>query len=207
MARARSRLSAKAVYSGEVSGEEVRQAPHDWRVPIARGIPPLAVGLTITFTADHSSIVGLVMFSIFGLTTAIVLGIAGTRQPASELTRPLYRGLALISGFAAVLAVLAAIATGGSLPLLLLLVGGFAVLAGALELVWGLRHRAVSPLARDAITVGGGTLALAIVLALVADPVSAVGFFGAYAVILGIFLLIAGLSLKWSTPMKEGAAL
>jgi peptidoglycan/LPS O-acetylase OafA/YrhL len=112
----------------------------------------------------------------------------------------------LISGCAAVLAAIAAVATGGSLPLLLLLVGGFAVLAGALELVWGLRHRVVSPLARDAITVGGGTLALAIVLALVADPVSAVGFFGAYAVILGIFLLIAGLSLKWSTPMKEGAA-
>jgi len=94
---------------------------------------------------------------------------------------------------------------GGGLALLLLLVGGYAVLAGALELVWGIRHRDRSPLARDAVVIGIGTLALAVVLALVGDPVSAVGFFGAWAVMLGVFLLIAGFSLTSTTPAKESS--
>jgi ABC-type dipeptide/oligopeptide/nickel transport system permease subunit len=47
---------------------------------------------------------------------------------------------------------------------------------------------------------------LAVVLAFVGDPVSAVGFFGAYAVVLGVFLVIAGLSARWSTQLKEHTA-
>ncbi|MDO9589875.1 MAG: hypothetical protein Q7J04_01885, partial [Microcella sp.] len=97
----------------------------------------------------------------------------------------------------------AAAVVGSALPVLLLLIGGYAVLAGALELVWGIRHRDRSPFARDGIVVGIGTLALAVVLALVADPVSAVGFFGAYTVMLGVFLIIAGLSLRWSASPQE----
>ena len=103
------------------------------------------------------------------------------------------------------LAVVATTTTAG-LGMLVLLVGGFAVLAGGLELVWGIRHRDRSALARDAVVIGAGTLALAVVLAFVGDPVSAVGFFGAYAVVLGVFLVIAGLSARWSTQLKEHTA-
>jgi predicted neutral ceramidase superfamily lipid hydrolase len=141
--------------------------------------------------------------AVFGFATAIVLGVMSVRLAPSEPMRGLSRGIAGVSflfGAAALATVVGDIAT---LPMLLLLMGGYAVLAGALELVWGLRHRARSALARDAIIVGASTLALAAVLALVADPVSAVGFFGAYAVMLGLFLLIAGLSLKWSEPSQE----
>lgn len=171
-----------------------------------RAVPAIVVGLIITFTADHSPALGLAMLGAFGVGTGLVLGLTALRMSGTEPLRPLHVGLALIAGIAGALALAVLLTVGGGLPLLLLLVGGYAVLAGALELVWGIRHRDRSPLARDAVVIGSGTLALAVVLALVGDPVSAVGFFGAYAVVLGVFLLIAGFSLKWSTPVKESPA-
>lgn len=174
-----------------------------WRAPVLRALPALAVGLTITFIADHSAVLGLVMVAIFGIGSALVLVATSVWLEPTEPLRSLHLALSVVAAIVGVLAAAAAVAFGSSLPVLLLLVGGYAVLAGALELVWGIRHRDRSPLARDAVIVGIGTLALAIVLALVADPVSAVGFFGAYTVVLGVFLIIAGLSLRWSASPKE----
>lgn len=174
-----------------------------WWAQVARAIPAIVVGLGITFVADHSVALGLVMLAIFGLASALALMVSSLRLEKTEPLRGLHRGLALVTGIAGTLSAVAAAAVTGSLAVLLLLAGGYAVLAGALELVWGISHHHRSPSARDAIVIGVGTLALAIVLALVADPVSAVGFFGAYAIMLGIFLLIAGLSLRWSTVIQE----
>ncbi len=177
-----------------------------WLAPVLRAVPAIAVGLTITFVADHSAVLGLVMLAVFGLSSALVLLATSARLEQGEPVRTLHRGLALVAALAGVLAAVAAAVLGSSLPVLLLLVGGYAVLAGAFELVWGIRHRGRSALARDGVVIGVGTLALAIVLALVADPVSAVGFFGVYAVMLGVFLIIAGLSLRWSATTQEATA-
>lgn len=174
-----------------------------WSAPVLRALPALAVGLAITFIADHSALLGLIMLAVFGLVSGLVLVATTLRLDGAEPVRGLHRGLALVAAAAGLLSAAAAVVIGSALPLLLLLVGGYAVLAGALELVWGIRHRQSSPLARDSVVIGVGTLALAVVLALVADPVSAVGFFGAYTVMLGIFLIIAGLSLRWSTTSRE----
>ncbi|MDX2026840.1 hypothetical protein [Microcella sp.] len=174
-----------------------------WIGPILRALPAAVVGLIITFTANHSPALGLTMLSVFGIATAVVAGASSVwLGPADEL-RSLHRGLAIIAGVAGALAAVVLLVMGAGLAMLLLLVGGYAVVAGAFELVWGIRHRGRSVFARDALVIGGATLALAVVLALVGDPVSAVGFFGAYAVMLAIFLLIAGFSLKWSSPVKE----
>jgi len=184
-------------------------APHEpasrdlWLAPIVRAVPALAVGLAITFIADHSALLGLVMLAIFGLGSALALIAMSARLERTEPLRALNGALAIVAVLVGVSAAAAAAVFGSTLPVLLLLVGGYAVLAGALELVWGIRHRDRSPLARDAVIIGIGTLALAVVLALVADPVSAVGFFGAYTVVLGVFLIIAGLSLRWSASPKE----
>lgn len=177
-----------------------------WLAPILRAIPALIVGLVITFSADHSTALGLTMLAGFGLTTAAVLWGSGRLVHAQDPLNALHRGLAVVAAVVGILAAAAALLAGASLPLLLLLIAGYAVLAGALELVWGIRFRDRSPLARDGIIVGVGTLVLAVILALVADPVSAVGFLGAYAVVLGVFLVIAGLSARWSTSATEGGA-
>lgn len=177
-----------------------------WLAPVLRAVPALLVGLGITFNADHSAALGLIMFTVFGLATAAVLIVSSVRMRAGEVLRPLYHGLAIIAGATGLLALVVVATTATGLAMLLLLIGGYAVLAGAFELVWGIRHRDRSPLARDAVVIGVGTLALAVVLAFVGDPVSAVGFFGAYAVVLAIYLVIAGLSTRWAAHPKEHPA-
>lgn len=199
-------LPESALYAGAMPIESARHDPSPWVAPVLRAIPALVVGLIITFTAEHSASLGLGMLAAFGLGTSFVLAVTSLRMGGDDPQRPLQRGLAIIAGLAGVLALVVLATAGGGLALLLLLVGGYAVLAGALELVWGIRHRDRSPLARDAIVIGSGTLALAVVIALVGDPVSAVGFFGAYAVVLGVFLLIAGVSLTSSTSARESSA-
>jgi hypothetical protein len=177
-----------------------------WVGPVLRAVPALVVGLIITFTANHSPALGLAMLGAFGLATAVAVTISRFLLSAGEPLRALHAGLAIVAGVVGVLAFVVLATLGAGLAMLLLLVGGYAVLAGGLELVWGIRHRGRHPFARDAVVIGVATLALAVVLALVGDPVSAVGFFGAYAVMLAVFLLIAGFSLKWSTPVKESIA-
>ncbi|QOD93660.1 hypothetical protein [Chryseoglobus sp. 28M-23] len=187
---------------------DVSAAPRSpWLAPVLRAVPALIVGLSITFIADHSALVGLIMLGAFGLATAAVLALTDVRMRRGEPLKLLHRGLAVITGVAGLLAlVVVSTTTTAGLGMLVLLIGGFAVLAGGLELVWGIRHRDRSALARDAVLIGGGTLALAVVLAFVGDPVSAVGFFGAYAVVLGVFLVISGLSARWTAQPKEHTA-
>ncbi len=177
-----------------------------WLGPVLRAVPAAIAGLIITFTANHSPTLGLVMLGVFGLGSAVVLALTSVAMGAGEPLRSLQLGLAIIAGVSGAVALAVVTLMGAGLAMLLLALGGYAVVAGGLELVWGIRHRGRSAFARDAMVIGAATLALAIVLALVGDSVSAVGFFGAYAVMLAIFLLIAGLSLKWSTPMKESTA-
>ena len=181
---------------------------------VLRALPLLGVGLGITFTADHSSRLGLLALSILGLASAVALAAGALRLPRGEALRDLHLGLAVINGIAGALAL---VLPGTRLSFLLLVLGAWSVIAGALELVWGLRHRRAAsaagaspaghPIARDALVVGAGTLALALVLALTSDPVSAVGFLGAYAAVVGVFLVIAALSVPrgtaTGTPQKE----
>jgi hypothetical protein len=167
---------------------------------ILRALPLLAAGLVITFTADHSARIGLLVLGILTGALAVSLGIPAVRLTKTEPLRALHGMLALI---ALLTSLLALSRLDGGLPFLLVIVSGWAVLSGAGELVWGIRHRRRHPLARDAMVVGTATLALAVIYAIVADPVSAVGFLGAYAVIVAVFLTIAALSLLWGPSPKE----
>lgn len=177
-----------------------------WLAPVLRAVPAIAAGLIITFTADHSPVVGLTILGVFCLGSALVLLATSHRMEGIDPVRGLHRGLAVVAALTGALAVVVLVSGTAGLALLLLLIGGYAVLAGALELVWGIRHRDRSGFARDAVVIGGGTLALAVLLAFVGDPVSAVGFFGAYAVMLGVYLAIAGVSLRLAAPAEESPA-
>lgn len=192
-------VTASSDASAAVSGESASSSR--WLAPIARAIPAIVVGLIITFTPDHSAGLGLLALGAFGLTSAIVLTVSSTRLSTDEPLRALHRGLAVITAIvaAASFALVAAL-EGNLLGFLLLALGAYGVFAGAYELVWGLRHRGRSAFARDGITVGGGTILLALILVAVGDSVSAVGFFGAYAVIMGVFLIITGFSAKSASP-------
>lgn len=180
------------------SGEPGRSALR--RAVLLRALPALGVGLGITFTPDHSSRIGLIALGILGLATAIALLAGALRRTRSEALRELHIGLGVVYATAGTVALLL---PATRLSFLLLVLAGWSVIAGALELVWGIRHRSDHPFGRDALIVGGGTLALAVVLGLTSDPVSAVGFLGGYAVVVGVFLVIAALSLGGAPSQRE----
>lgn len=186
--------------------------PYAWLVPVARAVPALALAGVVTFTADHSAPIGYVTFGIFGVLTGLVLG-AGALRTLRGVDRGLgiaHAAIALVAG-----AVALTLAQGG-LPFLIFLVTAFAASTGAIELYLGLRSRGRAPGARDHVFAGGLTMVLAVGLLLVppglAQPlggieavsgvltasVVVVGSLGAYWALLGVYLVIAGLSLKWA---------
>lgn len=182
-----------------------------WPVQLARAVPALVVGLIITFSADHSSAFGLIVFGAFAVTTGVIIG-WGAR-------RIVKRVVLLVQAIVAVLAGVGALvfnATGAGT--LFLIVISFAAVTGFLELYQGLKTRGRDPMARDWVTAGVLTALLAIAVFLVPADYAApwnvvgkdgtatgiltseivvVGIIGAYAILLGVYLVIAGLSARW----------
>lgn len=195
-----------------------------WPVPIVRAAPAILLAVFITFTADHSPVVGLVAFGIFAALSGAITLVASLRMLQPSGTRTLL----VAQGAVTVLAGIAALVlSSDGLTFLLVVFTSFAIVTGALELFAGLRSRGRSPLARDWVFAGGLTLLLAIAVLLVpaglqqqftgpdhvervlTASVFVVGLLGAYSAILGVYLVIAGLSLKWAsqpartTPVAE----
>jgi uncharacterized membrane protein HdeD (DUF308 family) len=171
------------------------QSPY-WGVPVARAIPAIVVALVVAFTPNHSSVVGLLVFGAFAVASGLLTGILTWR------TLPAGTGRTLLLTQAAttlVAGVLALALQGFGLGFLLYLVSVWAAITAILELVTGLRGRGEAP-AKDWIAMGGLTGILALVfLVLPLTDLVAVGLFGAYGAVLGIYLVIAGLSLRWGT--------
>ncbi|GAA0990581.1 hypothetical protein [Subtercola frigoramans] len=171
-----------------------------WGVPVARAVPAFVVGLYLAFNLNHSSQVGLFVFGAFAVTSALLVSLLSLRVMAPGVIRRLFVTQAIV-GLA--MGAAALVFNSGGVPFFLYIVTLYASLTGFLELYSGLRSRTAQSeserlSARDWIAVGSFTAILALVfLLLPLDIVTAVGLFGGYAVILGIFLVIGGLSLRW----------
>ncbi|GAA1997083.1 acyl-CoA synthetase [Microbacterium ulmi] len=192
---------------------------------LARAAFAAIAAAMITFSTDHSAGVGLAVFSGFAIATGLVYFVAvwivypaGRRWP-SVLLGILTLGAGMVGGITAL----------RTNEMFFILVIAWAVATGVVELVsgWrGLRPRHIAPEAerfaappmprseaRDAVTVGILTLALAIGIALVPSGYAlsyyiedahesftltgitiAVGVFGAYAAIVAVYLAIAAFS-------------
>jgi uncharacterized membrane protein HdeD (DUF308 family) len=139
-----------------------RLAP--WILPAGRGLLALALGLVITFTADHSAPLGLVSFGIFAILTGALIGAASIGSRAE----PVARGAFLAQAAVTVVAGIAALALpAGGVHYLVLVLSGWAIIAGGLELVSGVRARGQVRVATDWIISGALTLALGIVVLVV----------------------------------------
>jgi uncharacterized membrane protein HdeD (DUF308 family) len=184
-------------------------------VPLARAVPALVLGLVITFSSDHSAAFGLIAFGIFALVTGAVLVAAAIRHLFDAAARTLF----LIQGVVTLLAGVAAIVLpSGGTPYLIWVVSAWAILAGALELVNGIRLRRTASGARDWLLTGALTLLLACAV-LVVPPglaqeftgpdevtrvltaaIMVVGLIGAWAVIVGVQLGIAAIPPRAADP-------
>jgi uncharacterized membrane protein HdeD (DUF308 family) len=192
-----------------------------WPVPILRAVPLLVLGMIITFVNNHSAVIGLTVFGITTVVGGIVLAAASYRWLDDTASRT----LAVVQGAVGVaFGAVALVSHARGLPVLVAVVTGWALLTGVLELVTGLRRRRRSTLARDWIVLGGLTLLLAVAYLLVPSDYSQqlggiekihgtltsstilVGLVGAYGALVGVFLVIQGLSLKWQTGTPHGLA-
>ena len=184
-----------------------------WPWVVLRAVPALALAAVITFSADHSARLGLTTFGVFAALSGAVV-IAGAMR---AIEAGVVRWCLVAQGAIGVVLGLVALASGGAgLGFLIVVVSGWAALTGFLELYSGLRSRRRLDSARDWLFAGGLTVLLAIaVLVVPADysqpftgpdgveraltaSVVLVGLLGAYDAILGVYLVIAGLSLKWA---------
>ena len=172
-----------------------------WVVPVVRGLLALVPSAVITFSPNHSPELGLLVFGVWAIVSGLVVGALSLRLLADRGIR----SLVLVNAVVTVAAGLLAVTVPGGLPFLLYLVSVWAAVTGFVELFAGLRARGRTAAARDWIAAGGFTALLAIVfLLLPPDAVTAVGLLGAYFVILGVYLVIGGFSLKWA--VAPGAA-
>ena len=191
-----------------------------WYVPLARAIPALALAIVITFSADHSARLGLVALASFTLVAGAIILTASVLSPH----RGIARGLSITQGAVTLATAVAAfVATGGGQAYFIFLLTAFAAITGFIEFYLGLRSRGRDASSRDWVFAGALTALLALVVLLVppgfSQPYSGpdgvdreltasivvVGLLGAYWVILGVYLVIAALSLKWSRSEHAAA--
>lgn len=111
------------------------------------------------------------------------------------------------AGFLALLAAAAVVVLGGSLMSLVLVVSVGLVLVGLPELWVGSTRRKVHPLGRDWTLTGLLAVASAIGVLLVSglDMHAVLGVTGGAAIVSGVFLLLAGLSLRHDAARREAA--
>ena len=167
-----------------------------WGVPIARAIPFVITALIVTFSPNHSAQLGLLSYGVFAILTGVIVGALSWRTITERSVRVLFLVQGIVS---VVLGALALGFNGGGLGFLLFCATMNAAIGGFLELYAGLRTTK-NPASRDWIVVGALTVVFALVLIFFpTDPVFVVGMFGAYCAIVGLFLIIAGLSLRWGT--------
>lgn len=176
------------------------------------------VALVITFLADHSAVLGFLALGSFGVASGAVIAV-GALRGAYPLRPFLLQGLLLGIG-----GVVAFLGTQAGLPFLLFLTSALIGVTGIVELVTGLRARSRVAAARDWVFVGAVSALFALAVLLIpADFVQAitipdkvvppltasvilVGAIGAYAAIVAVYLVIAGLSLKWAPPASSAVS-
>ena len=166
-----------------------------WVVPAVRAIVALAAAAVVTFTRDaHTPQFGLIVFGVFAVADGLATSVLSLLFAPKGLSRTLFAVQGCIGILAGVFAI--ALNTSG-LGLYLYVVTVWAALTGILELYSGVRERRNDAAARDWLITGGLTAILALVLVFVpADAVLAIGLFGAWAVIVGVFQGIGAASLR-----------
>ncbi len=149
-----------------------------WALPAGRAAVAIVLGLVITFSADHSAPLGLLTFGVFAVVTGLLIGGFAIASGPGSMTRGASIAQAVVTLAAGVAAL--AITTGG-VGYLVLVVSGWAIIAGALELASGLRGRrqgaSRSIATNDSVLVGALTVILGIAV-LVIPPDLAVPFEG-----------------------------
>lgn len=200
--------------------QSVRAGTFPYWAPLAvRGVLSFAVGVAVTFSPDHSESRGMLLFGLFAVVSALVVG----PWSVKTLGRPWALFPALHALVTLVAGVLALALQSADVTVWLLLLACWAGASGVIELIGGLRARGRQPFAKEWVFTAVLTMALAVVFVVVPSDfviqyggtenvpgaqtasVLTLGAFGAYAAIIGVYLVIAALSYKWGTEASADA--
>lgn len=155
-----------------------------------------ALGLAVAFSYGHTAQFGLVSFGVMALVTSVSLGVLAVGLETSTNARGLHIWQSLVSLVVGSLAI--GLSTSGTLFLLWAVVL-WSLLVGVAEIFAGWRLASGSALRKDWFIQGSITVILAlVVLSQSADSVAVIGFVGAWAIIMGVYLAIAGFSARWA---------
>jgi hypothetical protein len=156
------------------------------------------VGIFITFNQSHSAATGLLSLAIFGISYALLNGVASMvwgNGLFSLESFPLTLA-ALIVGLAALL--VPASDPRASALIFVYLVTGWGLIAGAFEMYLARRSGFATRFGKDSLISASLSLLVGLLfLAVPLDIISAVGFFGAYLVLSAVHLGISA-----GTPSK-----
>jgi len=198
-----------------------------WTVPILRALPAIAAAVVITFTGGHSAQYGLVVFAAWAGLTAIVDLVAARLLPSGS-ARTVSVGRGIAGALGAAIAGLAAAGLLGALgevertAVLALTAAATLIVGGMLEAGIGVRSKDTDAYARDWTTAGTIQIIAAIVIlfvqpgfeqhyrvedvaGVITGAIIVIGIIGAMTAILGVLLVLAGISLR-STTRSPGDA-
>jgi hypothetical protein len=196
-----------------------------WYAPLVRAVPAAALTCVITFAGGfYTPEYGLASFGGYALAIGVLGVLLSIRLLGAGVLRTVFLVQAVVSVAAGVAALMG---VHGGLPVLLVVVALWGVIAGFLELYAGIRSRGKRAVARDWIFIGALTVLLAVVC-LVIPPgyvqhynapgdggarvlnasVMVVGALGVYGAVVAVYLAIAGFSLRFNSPAanKDGAS-
>lgn len=189
------RQYAGVVPQQSASSAKSRVIPY-YAVAFMRSVIMTATGLAIAFTGGHSAQFGLIVFGVMALVLSVGLGVAAGLLEGSSQARGLHLWQALVSFVVGSLAI--GLSDAGTL-LLLWAVVLWAILVGVAEAFAGWRLPSGAAQRKDWLAQGVITVVLAlVVLSQPADSVAVIGFVGAWAVIMGVYLAIAGFSARFA---------
>ncbi|MDO5053156.1 MAG: hypothetical protein Q4E05_09745 [Pseudoclavibacter sp.] len=192
-----------------------------WASMLVRAVPALVAALVITFAQDRQAAFVLVVFGGFALATGVLIGFEAIGIPGHP-TRGITFARAVVTTLAGGTGLVLGTVPGAATPFaLLVLIAAWAAVTGVLELLAGLIARRYPAFSRDVVISGALTLLLAVLVFLtpaelrqeyggleqipgaLTSPVQAAGFFGAYATVLCVLLVVEGLTLRAATRRDE----
>lgn len=184
---------------------------------LARALFAALAAAMITFSPDHSAVLGLIVFSGFALAT----GLAWAASAWIVFSRGERAVPALMAAVSLLAGLIASVGPWRTTGMFFGLVITWAVVSGVIELVGALRDRKAGRTAgvRDGVLIGILGIVLGVVLLLTPMQYAldysitgagsftltgitiAVGLFGGYAAVIAVFLAIAGFSPRRTEPV------
>lgn len=213
-----------SVRSQPPRGHGVTRVPERlWVAMLVRALPAAITALVITFTQNHNASFGYLAFGGFALATGVLIGfeaIGIPGHPTRGLTFARSIVSALAGGSALVFGAVPHLATPAGF---IWHVAVWAGITGLIELTSGLVARRLPLFSREVLISGALTLLVGILIAVIPPElneqygglenvegsltasVQSIGYFGAYAAVLAMLLIIEALTLRGITRRAAAA--